>query len=189
MKPPSPDTSATSPPRNPTVLVVMGVSGAGKSTVGRLLAERLQWDFSEGDDMHMAANVAKMSAGVALTDDDRWPWIETLAGWINEHVSTVRPRIITCSSLKRSYRSRMAGPSVAFVHLTLPKGDLAERLTSRTDHFMPASLLPSQLGALEPLAAEEIGVSVEAKRRPSELVDDITAYLNLRAVQPQLGVD
>ena len=133
------------------VLVVMGVTGTGKSTVAGILAGLLGWDLEEGDDLHPAANVAKMSAGQPLTDEDRWPWLDRVAAWIQDRVRTGAPGIITCSSLKRSYRDRLRGPGVVFVHLSGSREEILARLTRRLDHFMPASLLDSQLQTLEPL--------------------------------------
>jgi gluconokinase len=105
-------------PRHQPVLVVMGVSGAGKSTIAGFLAGQLGWDPAEGDDLHPAANVAKMASGTALTDEDRWPWLERVAAWIRDHTATGIPGIITCSALKRSYRDRLSENRVVFLHLT-----------------------------------------------------------------------
>ncbi len=106
-------------PRQLPVLVVMGVSGSGKSTVAGILAGQLGWDLVEGDDLHPAANVAKMSAGIPLADEDRWPWLDRVAAWIRNHTATGVPGIITCSALKRSYRDKLSGDNVVFVHLTM----------------------------------------------------------------------
>jgi len=118
------------------VLVVMGVSGSGKSTVAGILAGQLGWDLEEGDDLHPAANVAKMDSGQPLTDDDRWPWLDTVAAWITDHTTAGIPGIITCSALKRGYRDRMRGPNVVFVHLAGSKDQIGRRLAARSDHFM-----------------------------------------------------
>ena len=108
----------------PTVLVVMGVSGTGKSTVAGMLADRLGWDLAEGDDLHPPANVEKMRAGTPLTDEDRWPWLDKVAAWIRAHTDAGTPGIITCSALRRIYRDRLSGPGVVFVHLAgHPRGD------------------------------------------------------------------
>jgi gluconokinase len=163
----------------PTVLVVMGVSGSGKSTVAALLAERLGWELQEGDDLHPAANVAKMAAGVPLTDDDRWPWLRLVAEWIDAHRVDGAHGVITCSALKRSYRDLLARPDVEFVHLTVDPDVIANRMEHRSDHFMPASLLDSQLATLEPLQPDERGIVVSAAGSPKTEVDSIIARLGL----------
>jgi gluconokinase len=145
----------------PVVLVVMGVAGTGKSKVAAKLTERLGWDLGEGDDLHPAANVAKMTSGQPLTDDDRWPWLDKVAEWIDDHVTTGHPGIMTCSALKKTYRDRLRGPGVAFVHLHGTRELLAARLGARRDHYMPGSLLDSQLEALQPLETDENGIVVE----------------------------
>ena len=154
-----------------SVLVVMGVTGTGKSTVAALLAGRLGWDLEEGDDLHPAANVEKMRGGEPLTDEDRWPWLEVIAGWIREHIAAGTPGVITCSSLRRAYRDRLSGPGVVFVHLDGTREQIQARLDQRLDHFMPSSLLDSQLSALEPLEADERGVVVPLGGRPWDEVD------------------
>ena len=108
------------------------------------------WDLEEGDDLHPAANVAKMHAGIPLTDDDRWPWLDSVAAWITEHTRAGLPGIITCSALKRIYRDRMRGDNVVFVHLAGNKETIERRLNARMDHFMPPTLLDSQINTLEP---------------------------------------
>jgi gluconokinase len=138
-----------------SVLVVMGVSGAGKSTVARRLASRLGWDFEEGDALHPAANVAKMAAGEALSDADRVPWLAAVASWIDAELEADRRGVITCSALKRRYRDELRRPGVLFVLLDVPRAELERRLQRRRGHFMPASLLDSQLATLEPPATDE----------------------------------
>lgn len=150
------------------VLVVMGVTGTGKSTVAGLLAGELGWDLEEGDDLHPAANVAKMHAGTPLTDDDRWPWLDRIAAWISMHTASGTPGIITCSSLKRSYRDRIRGPGVVFVHLSADRDAIFARLSARMNHFMPPALLDSQLATLEPLEPDERGVVVTLGGRPRD---------------------
>ena len=145
----------------------MGVSGTGKSTVAAMLAGRLGWDLEEGDDLHPAANEAKMTAGQPLTDDDRWPWLATISAWILDHTSSGTPGVITCSALRRVYRDRLRGPGVAFVHTcTGSKEEISARLSRRLDHFMPSSLLDSQLATLEPLQADERGVLIPLEKEP-----------------------
>jgi carbohydrate kinase (thermoresistant glucokinase family) len=161
------------------VLVVMGVSGSGKSTVAGLLAGRLSWPLAEGDDMHPAANVAKMAAGHPLTDDDRWPWLRTVRAWIDERAANGEPGVVTCSALKRRYRDVLRGPNVVFVHLAGSKDLIGARLSARIDHFMPATLLDSQLDALEPPAEDEQAIRVDAGRSPSDEADAIISALGL----------
>ncbi|MBB6376031.1 gluconokinase [Pseudonocardia eucalypti] len=153
------------------VVVVMGVSGAGKTTVGRLLAERLDVPYAEADDFHPPANIAKMSAGIPLTDEDRWPWLDALAGWIAGHAGT--GGVVTCSALKRVYRDRLraAGGNVWFLHLRVDRQVLAGRVAHRPGHFMPAALLDSQLADLQPLEPDEPGLTVDASATPEAVVD------------------
>lgn len=144
-------------------IVVMGVSGCGKSTTGQALADHLGWPFLEGDSFHPAENVAKMQAGIALDDADRAPWLQALAAQIANNEANGQSSIISCSSLKRAYRDilRTGAPRVRFVHVHGSQALLMERLQSRKGHFFPAKLLDSQLATLEPLAADEDGVVIE----------------------------
>jgi gluconokinase len=137
-----------------TVVVVMGVSGSGKSTVGRMLADRLGWSFAEADDFHPADNVAKMTSGVPLADEDRWPWLQLILEWIDAHPSSA---IVTCSALRRSYRDvlRTSSADMRFLHLDGTVEELSSRLMARTDHFMSAAMLQSQLATLERLEDDE----------------------------------
>lgn len=155
----------------------MGVSGSGKSTVARALGGRLGWPVEEGDALHPAANVAKMAAGVALTDVDRAPWLELVRGWIDERVAAGEPGIITCSALKRCYRDAVRGPHVGFVHLSGSREKLRARMTVRTGHFMPASLLDSQLATLQPPGPDECAITVDIDRPVEAQVDAIVAAL------------
>ena len=166
-------------PRQLPVLVVMGVSGSGKSTVAGILAGQLGWDLVEGDDLHPAANVAKMSAGIPLADEDRWPWLDRVAAWIRNHTATGVPGIITCSALKRSYRDKLSGDNVVFVHLAGSKDIIGQRLTARTDHYMPATLLDSQIATLEPPETGENALSIVAGRAPAEGAAEIIRSLRL----------
>ncbi len=168
----------------PIVLVVMGVSGTGKSTVAGMLAGRLGWDLEEGDDLHPAANVAKMASGQPLTDDDRWPWLEKIAAWIQVRTASGTPGIVTCSSLRRSYRDVLRGPGVAFVHLDGSRELIADRLNKRLDHFMPSALLDSQLATLEPLGPDENGIVVPLGKRPKDEVKEIMTRLHLKSLPP-----
>jgi gluconokinase len=161
-------------------LVVMGVSGSGKTTVARGVADRLHWVFAEGDDFHPEANVAKMSAGQPLTDDDRWPWLERLADWIGKREEAGENAVLTCSALKRTYRDLLAHghPSVRFVHVTVSTQTLRTRLQQRRGHYMPASLLDSQLAALEPLHSDEPGLTLPGDGAPDEVVDELIRRLD-----------
>ena len=163
------------------LLVVMGVSGSGKTTVGSLLAQRLGVPFEDADSLHPAANIAKMAAGHALTDDDRIPWLARVGAELAAATDT--GLVMACSALKRSYREALlaAGPGIRFVYLEGSHGLLESRVDNRHDHFMPASLLDSQLATLEPLAADEPGVTVslDAHGLPAELVDAAVAQLHV----------
>ncbi len=143
----------------------MGVSGSGKSSVGSAVAAEHGWAFVDADDLHPEANVAKMAAGTPLTDADRWPWLDAVAATLASAPGGI---VVACSALKRSYRDRIraTAPSAAFVELTGPRELLWERMTARPGHFMPASLLDSQLATLESLAPDESGalVSIEGTR-------------------------
>jgi gluconokinase len=165
--------------RGTTSIVVMGVSGSGKSTVAATLAERLGWPFAEGDDFHPPANVEKMRSGQPLDDDDRWPWLRRLADWIGEHEAQGQSVVVTCSALKRAYRDVLCDghPSVWFAHVTADPALIRERMEHRSGHYMPVSLLDSQLALLEPLQDDEPGVSVSGAGKPVAVVDDVLATL------------
>ncbi|WP_062213313.1 gluconokinase [Streptomyces sp. NBRC 109706] len=155
-----------------STVVVMGVSGVGKTTVARPLAGRLGVPFAEADDFHSEANVAKMSSGVPLTDDDRLPWLRSIGVWLGERARTGERGVVTCSALKRKYRDllRAADPDVFFLHLSGSTELVGERIERRTDHFMPPSLLRTQLAALEPLADDERGLVLDVAPGPERLV-------------------
>jgi gluconokinase len=165
----------------PAFVVVMGVSGSGKSTLARSLAERLHWEFQEGDELHPPANVAKMSRGEPLTDDDRRPWLEAIGRWLDERRAKGDHAVVTCSALRRSYRDllRDGRPDVAFCHVTASAELLAERLEERRGHYMPASLLPSQLATLEPLEPDEQGTTVSADGDREEVLAEALRGLGL----------
>lgn len=159
-------------------VVLMGVAGSGKSTVARALRDRLGWDFAEGDDFHPQANVDKMAAGHALSDEDRLPWLESLAAWTREQDAAGRSTLLSCSALRRSYRDvlRRTGGRTFFVHLHGDKGLLLERMGER-EHFMPPSLLESQLDTLEPLGEDEDGILVDVEQTPEEIAGRVVAAL------------
>jgi gluconokinase len=165
--------------RQPPVLVIMGVSGCGKSTIAGILAGQLGWDLEEGDDLHPIENVEKMASGQPLTDEDRWPWLDTVASWIFEHILAGTPGIITCSALKKKYRDVLRQKNVTFVHLTGSKDQIERRLTARLNHYMPPSLLDSQIAALEPPGQDEKVLLVEGGRKPTEEADEIISRLHL----------
>ena len=161
------------------MLVIMGVSGSGKSTVAGILAGQLGWDLEEGDDLHPPENVAKMAAGHPLTDEDRWPWLDTIASWIIEHTMAGIPGIITCSALKKIYRDRLREKNVVFVFLSGSKEQIGRRLTTRMDHFMPPSLLDSQIATLEPPTPEENSIVIDVGRTPAEEAAEVVSRLGL----------
>jgi gluconokinase len=163
----------------PPVLVVMGVSGCGKSTVGGMLAGQLGWDLSEGDDLHPPENVRKMASGHPLTDDDRWPWLTAVAGWIHEHVEAGLPGIITCSALKHSYRDMLRDDHVVFVYLRGTREQIGNRLAARHGHYMPSTLLDSQFATLEPPGADEQTLIVDIGPPALAQAREITQRLGL----------
>lgn len=164
-----------------THLVVMGVAGCGKSTVAAGLHELLAWPLAEGDDFHPIANITKMSEGIPLTDEDRWPWLDSIVAWTEREDAAGHSTIVTCSALRRAYRDRLrAAPGrTLFVHLTGAESLLAERMNARPDHFMPPSLLPSQLATLEPLDPDESGVALDIAADVPDLVRQAASCLDL----------
>jgi gluconokinase len=162
------------------MLVVMGVAGTGKSTVAGLLAEHLNWELQEGDDLHPAANVAKMTAGLPLDDEDRWPWLDAIAAWIKEKAQRGEPGIVTCSALKRSYRDRLRRPNVIFVFLNGSRAVIEARMASRKHHFMPIALLDSQLATLEPPGSDENVLEVNLASTPQEEAAEVLHTLESR---------
>jgi carbohydrate kinase (thermoresistant glucokinase family) len=159
------------------LIVVMGVSGSGKSTVGALLADALQVPFTDADDLHPRSNVEKMAVGAPLTDDDRWPWLRLVGRALAEASAT--GLVVACSALKRSYREAILAEAAdtTFVLLSGSRDLLASRIGARKDHFMPASLLDSQLATLEPLGQDEPGVTIDISADPAELTSAIVQAL------------
>ncbi|MFB9659738.1 gluconokinase [Glycomyces mayteni] len=162
-----------------TCLVVMGVTGSGKSTVAKLLADRLDWPFTEGDELHPAGNIAKMSKGVPLTDADREPWLRTIRDRIAAAAARGDSSVVTCSALRRAYRDvlREADARVRFVHLDGSRRLIGDRLSGRSGHFMPPRLLDSQFAALEPLGPDEDGLVVNIADTPERIVEAVLAFL------------
>ncbi|GKQ39668.1 gluconokinase [Streptomyces sp. A012304] len=161
----------------PHVVVVMGVAGTGKTTIGPLLAARLGVPYAEGDDFHPQANIAKMSAGTPLTDEDRWPWLDAIGTWARGRAGL--GGVVSCSALKRSYRDRLraAAPEVVFVHLAGDRALIEDRMAHRQGHFMPTALLDSQFATLQPLQEDEAGVVVDVSGSPEDITGRATAAL------------
>jgi carbohydrate kinase (thermoresistant glucokinase family) len=144
------------------ILIVAGVSGCGKTTVGAMVAGRLHWRFADGDDFHPAANIEKMRAGIPLTDEDRWPWLRAIAAWMDDLIAQDESAVLPCSALKRSYRDILLDdrPEARMAFLAVDRDVLARRLAARHGHFFPAQLLDSQFAALEPPQPDERAVIV-----------------------------
>ena len=162
-------------------IVVMGVSGAGKTTVARGVAELTGLAFAEADEFHSEANVTRMRAGIPLDDDARWPWLRALADWMTDRHREGTSTVLTCSALKRSYRDllRQGPPGVFFVHLDGPTEVIRERMSTRTHEYMPPSLLDSQTATLEPLRPEEPGIVVDLQSTSEALVAEVVRRLGL----------
>ena len=156
-------------------VVAMGVSGSGKSTVGAALAQRLRVPFADADDFHPPANIAKMTAGEALNDDDRYPWLEAIGEWLAERCDT--GGVMSCSALKHKYRDQLRRhcPDVEFLHLAGTPDVIAKRQSSRPGHFMPASLLASQFETLEPLGDDERGLVIDVDQSIDSIVETYVA--------------
>jgi len=165
--------------RHPVVvpLVVMGVSGSGKSTVGAALAQRLRVPYEDADDLHPPENVAKMSAGHALDDDDRYPWLEAVGSWLADHPDG---GVVACSALKRKYRDQLRrhAPALEFLLLEGTSEVISRRQASRPGHFMPASLLASQFATLEPLEPDEAGIVIDVDQSVDAIVQEFIDSTN-----------
>ena len=166
----------------PQVLVVMGVSGSGKTTVAAMLAGRLHWTFEEGDNLHPASNVEKMHNGIPLTDEDRKPWLRAIAEWIDHWRERHEHGVITCSALKREYRRTIIGDrsDVRLVYLKGSEPLIARRMATRHGHFMPPALLHSQFEALEEPGPAEHPAVISIEPRPREVVEQIVTALKLK---------
>lgn len=170
----------------PPVLVVMGVSGSGKSTVARPLAERLGWACQEGDALHPPANIAKMKAGIPLDDADRAPWLAAIGDWMDRQAAAEEGAVVTCSALKRAYRDQLreGRPFVRFVYLKGSETLIARRLAARSGHFMPPSLLASQFAALEGPKPDERAIVVDIDQPVAAQVATIVAALRAEGQIP-----
>lgn len=163
-------------------VVVMGVAGCGKSTVAEAIHERLGYVYAEGDDFHPQANIDKMSAGIPLTDEDRWPWLNVINSWMVAREALGENTVVSSSALKRSYREVLAkNVPTFFIHLNGSHKLIQQRLSERKGHFMPPALLPSQFAILEPLAPEENGVEISIEGSVDEMVDRAIKALNAYA--------
>ncbi|MGW0858025.1 gluconokinase [Streptomyces sp. NPDC002690] len=161
----------------PHVVVVMGVAGTGKTTIGPLLATALGVPYAEGDDFHPESNIAKMSAGTPLDDSDRWPWLDAIGQWAHSRAGL--GGVVSSSALKRVYRDRLRGeaPDAVFLHLTGDRALIEGRMSARKNHFMPTALLDSQFATLQPLEADEAGVEVDVSGTPEEITERAVAAL------------
>ncbi|MEY9906666.1 gluconokinase [Catenulispora sp. MAP12-49] len=171
----------------PPILLITGVSGSGKTTIGSLLAGRLGWEYAEADAFHPQANIAKMSAGHPLTDEDRRPWLDNIGHWIDETTAKGRPGVVTSSALKRVYRDRLlqGRPQVRLIYLDADRETVARRLTARNGHFFPPELLDSQFGDLEPPADDEnpVRIKVDDHDAPLTVAENLIRAEHLEAVE------
>ncbi|WP_244395949.1 gluconokinase [Beijerinckia indica] len=177
-------TSALTQARALSGMVVMGVSGCGKSSIAQSLAAKLGWEMVEGDQLHPPANIARMSAGIPLEDADRLPWLDAIAGVVEDWRIQGRPGVVTCSSLKKHYRERLTGriKDVCFVYLAGTEEQIMPRLSMRTGHFMPTTLLRSQFDALEEPGEDEIALYVSLEASVEEIVSAV-----IRVLKPLLA--
>ena len=169
-----------------THLVVMGVAGSGKSTIAAALSQQLGWACAEADEFHPQANIQKMSQGIPLQDEDRWPWLQQIQNWMTTQAKAGKSTVLTCSALKQRYRQLLAQAEgrVLFLHLHGEADLIGQRMQGREGHFMPPTLLPSQLATLEPLSDDELATGslrLDISKSPEELVSTIVASLTLPA--------
>jgi gluconokinase len=162
------------------VFVVMGVSGSGKTTVGELLARTLQWPYADADSFHSTVNVAKMSAGIPLTDEDRSPWLQSIRSWIDERLAKGESAVVSCSALKRSYRDVLRRDHVSIVYLRGTREQIQPRLEARKDHYFRPELLASQFAALEEPTPDEGVITVWIQRTPAEIVSQILSAADMQ---------
>lgn len=170
-----------------THLIVMGVSGSGKTTIAQALESELGFTYAEADEFHPQSNIDKMSQGIPLTDEDRWPWLRSIRDWMSAEAAAGRSTVVTCSALKRTYRDllREADGTVFFIHLDGSEDLLRERMQHRSGHFMPASLLPSQLATLEPLESDEPGLKISIEKTPEEIVSEVLHLVKTHQLSAQ----
>ena len=168
----------------------MGVSGSGKSTIGAMLAQRLQWRFADADWFHPPGNIEKMHQGIPLSDDERTPWLNAIASWIDEMQSRGEPAVIACSALKRRYRDILIGARrhMGLIYLKGSEALIARRIAARHEHFMPESLLRSQFEALEEPGADEQPIIVSIEPPPNVIVDELIAALGHAIVLSRSGM-
>lgn len=173
------DMTSTTSPRHTPQIVVMGVSGSGKSTVGAQLADVLGVPFIDGDGLHPESNIEKMAAGTPLTDADRWPWLAEVGRVLRDSGESGEGAIVACSALRRAYRDAIldAAPDALFVHLTGDRDVLARRMSGRSDHFMPTTLLDSQIDTLEPLNSDEPGITIDIDTSVDGVVEAARAQI------------
>lgn len=169
-----------------THLVVMGVAGSGKSTIATALSQQLGWAYAEADEFHPQTNIQKMSRGIPLQDEDRWPWLQQIQNWMTTQAKAGKSTVLTCSALKQRYRQLLAQAEgrVLFLHLHGEADLIGQRMQGREGHFMPPTLLPSQLATLEPLSDDELATGslrLDISKSPEELVSTIVASLKLPA--------
>ncbi|WGW11319.1 gluconokinase [Saxibacter everestensis] len=173
-----------------TAVIVMGVSGTGKTTIAEALSEELDWAFAEADEFHSQANIAKMASSTPLVDHDRWPWLGLIAAFLSQCETDGDNVIVTCSALKRAYRDvlRRSQTRVLFVHLDASFDVIAERVANRKGHYMPLKLLDSQFEILQPLEPDEEGVVIDSAQSPEEIVRQAAAWVRDRCQDEQSGV-
>ena len=166
------------------IVVAMGVCGSGKTSVGKVIASRMNWPFIEGDDLHPPANKAKMASGVPLTDEDRWPWLDLIADRMRAIDKAGGSAVVACSALRQAYRDRLrrSGADLRFLHLTGEAGLIRQRMKGRNGHFMPAGLLDSQLATLESARVDEALYEVDISENVGDLAEDAIRSLTGRSV-------